>query len=266
MRTQLSLILFFPWICRRPLAYRDTCDSIALAHSLASAALLTTNNMVFANRSSILAGETLCLLLGCNTYTLQANDTCAGIERAHIAEGVRLGDVRRYNAWVNYDCSNLVEASERAYGRVICLSPQNGASNDDDVDNGSAIPHPNFGWGMNYNPPPENSTLAPGTAELCEAWYTAAPGDLCATITAAGKTYLDLLLTVNPSLVTDAGACDAAVVAGLTYCTRPLVHWDEPWTMDPEPTTTLQIPTDSEAAATSTTSTSSSAEASLALP
>lgn len=205
----------------------DTCDSIALEHSVSSAAIFMGNNLIMANCSSIPSNVTLCLPSSCEaTYIVQQNDTCTRIERRHRHTlNTTRGDVRKYNPWVDQDCMNLWKASEIAYGHVICLSPQNGQH----LLNASTVALHDKQIGYAYTlavEPPTNATIAKDTTHRCGAWYTAVQDDTCVAITIRGPTTIDIFLSVNPSLGTDILQCDGKLVVGTTYCVLPVWNWD----------------------------------------
>lgn len=67
----------------------DTCDSIALKHQVASAAVQIGNPMLIYNCSELVVGRELCLPMNCDRqYMLQDNDTCYSIERAQSLSGM----------------------------------------------------------------------------------------------------------------------------------------------------------------------------------
>ncbi|PTB47605.1 carbohydrate-binding module family 50 protein [Trichoderma harzianum CBS 226.95] len=205
----------------------DSCDSIALQHSVSSAAIFMANNLNITNCSSIPSNITLCLPSSCgSTYVIQQNDTCTSIERSHLHTlNTTSGDVRKYNPWVNQDCMNLWNASDIAYGHVICLSPQNGQH----LLNASSEAPKNKQIGYAYTlpiAPPTNATIAKGTTDRCGAWYTAVQDDICVAITLRGPTTINIFFSVNPSLGTNTSQCDSKLVVGTTYCLLPVYNWD----------------------------------------
>ncbi|KAL3487197.1 hypothetical protein BJX62DRAFT_228185 [Aspergillus germanicus] len=102
----------------------DTCTSIATQLNVSSAAVLATSWPPI-DCFAIPEGTRLCIPFGCKTYTLKDGDTCESIERELSLEPSWRGPsaIREYNPWVNEDCSNLHEASDALYGRVICVGP-----------------------------------------------------------------------------------------------------------------------------------------------
>jgi hypothetical protein len=53
---------------------------------------------------------------------MQNYDTCKSIESANVLSP---GDVRQYNSWVEFDCSNL-QSSTESFGRILCLGVEGG--------------------------------------------------------------------------------------------------------------------------------------------
>jgi hypothetical protein len=53
----------------------------------------------------------------------QSEDSCISIEKSQRVRYKDGTSLRKYNPWINYDCSNLQVVSDVAYGHVICLSP-----------------------------------------------------------------------------------------------------------------------------------------------
>lgn len=242
----------------------DTCDSIALAHSVSSAALYMGNQPKFADCNNIVPGLELCIPLSCDlVYVVQANDTCFDIERNHRADGVKFDDITRFNPWVDPFCSNLISWSDNVYGHVICLSPQAGFANatvpgGSGGNSGEYTPKPPAGYSWESEPIPDGATLAPGTAVQCKLWYVAQEGDICPLLALLGPTTIDILLLVNPSLGTEYSQCNGNIVPGLTYCVLPTVgagRYEYP-----------EEPETSSGPATSTPTSSSTAEESSMAP
>jgi hypothetical protein len=104
----------------------DTCDTIAIEHSVASASIIFGNPTIIGNCSELPVGKNICLPFSCaSPYILQESDTCYSIEDAKMTE---YGAVRKYNTWLDPDCIDL-HAVRTILGRVICLSPQAGEHN-----------------------------------------------------------------------------------------------------------------------------------------
>jgi hypothetical protein len=213
----------------------DTCDALAEEHSFASASLQMGNINKIANCSEIDADVELCLPLSCEkTYVVEKNDTCIQVEGRHYDNGIRRGDIRRYNPWVDKPCSNLWTASDSVYGHVICLSPQNGVANATIPDIG-APNRPGQGGRPGWTPsePPEGADIPEGTTRRCATWHMVPENDngktSCALMCVNGGSTVDVLMAANPSLGDDVADCSAKIKPGITYCALPAVGWDWDW-------------------------------------
>ncbi|KAJ0422706.1 hypothetical protein BJY00DRAFT_64932 [Aspergillus carlsbadensis] len=213
----------------------DTCTSIALDFSVASAALYIGNQDLIRDCSRAVPDQTLCIPLSCQyTHVLQDGDTCDSIESANFNTMIDPTTRRPFalsdlNPWIDPFCTNLHDTST-AHGRVLCLTPQGGVYNPTAINTGYGYSHdPNadrLGWGGYLVEPPENATVAEGTTLRCGKWHTAREGETCPAICVhAGITH-PLFVAVNPSLGSDSVACSGSVVPGLTYCTAPLRGWN----------------------------------------
>ncbi|KAF4153480.1 hypothetical protein CNMCM6069_000690 [Aspergillus lentulus] len=215
-------------ICLSNLTYTvqrgDTCDSIALKYQVASAAIQIGNPTLVYNCSELVAGRELCMPLNCgHQYMLQNNDTCYSIERA---QSLWYGDVRKYNPWVNSECSNL-QSTREVHGSIICLSPQGGLFNDtgSHPNLGATSPWSNTGYTQSTQYPPDGFPVAKGTTLFCGRWHTVVRGDTCRSICIADGIPSTLFMDVNPSL--SRIDCDGSLIEGTTYCTGPDTHWDD---------------------------------------
>ncbi|KAI2907774.1 CAZyme family GH55 [Aspergillus niger] len=198
----------------------DTCDLLAYKYHVASAVIQLANPMLVNDCSELIPGRQLCMPLSCDTqYTLQDNDTCLSIE---WAQPIGFGEVRRYNPWLNVDCTNL-QTTRQVHGSVLCLSPQGGSHNV--TGTGSPCPGISDGYTNVVQYAPTNSTIAKGTTCYCGKWYTVQQGDSCATICIKQGIPSSLFLAVNPSLSTS--DCDTSLQVGYTYCVGPDTHWDD---------------------------------------
>lgn len=206
----------------------DTCDSIATKYKVSSAALFIGHDNLFECKD-IQVGTKLCMPIQCETvYTIKGEDSCTSIEKA---QGVGYKDgttLRKYNPWINYDCSNLHIVSDVAYGHVICLTPQSGASNATAPPYDPTSPGSADGYVIPQIEPPKNSTVAEGTTTRCGKWHVVtneALQETCTTICIQSKIPWGLFLDVNPSLGPD--KCSDQLVAGNAYCVGPTYSWDE---------------------------------------
>ncbi|OGM39526.1 hypothetical protein ABOM_012090 [Aspergillus bombycis] len=203
----------------------DTCDTIALKHSVSSAALFIGNPNLF-NCKDIPAGIELCLPFTCEpTYTLKDGDTCVSIEKSLGLDYAAGYNVRKYNPWLTRDCSNLQEASNEVYGKVLCGAPQGGTST------GTAPPVgvtslPQTGDDTE-SPPPTNATVPEGTTLRCARWHVVADQEAketCTKICVKESIDWELFLKANPSLTI--GVCDEKLVVGNAYCVGPIAGFD----------------------------------------
>ncbi|GME48353.1 hypothetical protein CDV56_101071 [Neofusicoccum parvum] len=227
-------------ICVSDLTYTtsgtETCDTIALAHSVSSAALFMANDHLLSScapTTPVPADTVLCLPLTCaTTYTLQAADTCLSIE-SNATLGLAYGDVARFNPWVSFACENIQVAAAGAYGRTLCLAPQNGASNYSSpaVPGDSTVPGGVDGYAGHAVDPPANATVAEGTTMSCGKWYGGVvEEDSCASICVSQGITISLFLEVNPALGSAVGECSGKLEVGKTYCVGPTYDWDDPIT------------------------------------
>jgi hypothetical protein len=100
----------------------ETCEDIAFLNNVSTVALYTANPKIF-SCDSISSGAKPCLPLSCGRlipYT--TNGTCADLEAKYELVS---GDIRRFNPWVYFDCSNLAGAVG-FFGNILCAAPQNG--------------------------------------------------------------------------------------------------------------------------------------------
>lgn len=208
----------------------ESCDSIALAYSISSASLYMANQLAIGNCTTILPSLELCLPLPCaETYVLQKNDSCATIEYASH-NNLTFGDVRSYNPWISFSCENLQEASA-FYGKVLCLSPQNGVYNKTGPSTGdTTIPNTATGYTFVAVPPPNNGTVAPGTTLRCGKWHARVDAEQCVEICVKEGIPFGLFKDVNPSLV--GSDCTANLRKGTTYCVGPTYDWNTTATPD----------------------------------
>ncbi|KZL82777.1 carbohydrate-binding module family 50 protein [Colletotrichum incanum] len=215
-------------------ASSDTCDSIALAHNVASAALYMANSDL-CGCDLITAGQELCLPLSC--------PKTGRLVRVHrMAQNLTLGDVRRYNPWLNLDCPNIHVAAP-VLRSVLCLGPQGAdITTTAPVTIGpTAAPGPGDGYTAVPVNPPEGAEVAEGNTVRCERWFVTCIG-MCVQsgITSA------LFLKTNPSL--NAADCSASLQIGAAYCVGPVYQWNmDPITSMPELTSTA-VPRETQSA------------------
>ncbi|KAK1749925.1 pectate lyase superfamily protein-domain-containing protein [Echria macrotheca] len=206
----------------------DNCTTIALANSVSSADLFNANNMngVSSNMSTCTnlapPGSTLCLPMTCKTYRLQAADDCDTASwRANVS------DIRAYNTFIDAACSNL--HSESILGSVLCSSPPGGAFTDPGPANGTTgFPGASTGFGTDFVAPPSGTPVAKGTTTLCGKWYIAVKDITCDEVLTRNGIYMELFLSVNPSIKSSA-SCSRDLVPGTAYCVAPLRIWATPY-------------------------------------
>ncbi|GLA96386.1 hypothetical protein AtubIFM57143_003851 [Aspergillus tubingensis] len=209
----------------------DTCTSIALDYSVASAALYMGNQDQIRDCNQVVVGQELCLPLPCDhTYVLKSNDTCRSIEEANAAimfdnSTKRIIPLRQVNPWIDTYCSNL-QSTSWAYGKVLCLTPQSGLFNATDPVSTSYNPWgtESSGYGSWVVLPPDNATVAAGTTKHCGKWHTATTGDTCTQICVQDRITSNLFLQVNPSL--QSANCTGLLIPGNAYCTGPMRGWN----------------------------------------
>ncbi|KAI8648701.1 Pectin lyase fold virulence factor [Fusarium keratoplasticum] len=202
----------------------ETCEDVGFLNNVSTVALYTTNPDIF-DCSSIPSGTELCLPLSCGkliSYT--DNDTCAGLEARH---DLTSGDIRRFNPWVYFDCSNLGGASS-FFGNILCAAPQNGLYTAKGPGSSGDNTTPGGASGYTFTPveAPANSTVADGTTTKCGKWHVVQEGDSCVSICLSSEIDIALLLEVNPSLGTEYIQCTPNLELGNAYCTGPNYDWD----------------------------------------
>ena len=138
---------------------------------------------------------------------------------------MRIGKLKAYNPWINFDCANLHVASV-VNGKILCLSPQAGTSTRTEGMPGvTPGPGTNTGYSERAIPPPANSTVADGTTMKCGKRRTVTETDTCPWICVEASIPSKLFLEVNPSLSKE--TCDQDLVIGLTYCVSPQYGWNQ---------------------------------------
>ncbi|KZN94210.1 Glucan 1,3-beta-glucosidase [Penicillium chrysogenum] len=205
----------------------DTCDSISQTHRVASAALFM-GNVNLRDCNDIPAGTKICIPFQCdNIYTLQTGDTCSSIEKAQnvgYKDGLTL---KKYNSWINNQCTNLHMNSDVAYGHVICLGPQAGNSTGDAPDTDTTTPDYANGYAIPEITPPDDVPVANGTTLRCGKWHVVSNEELevtCTAICVQESIPWSLFLEVNPSL--NADSCNSKLLVGSAYCVGPTYGWN----------------------------------------
>lgn len=213
----------------------DTCDSIALANSVSAATLYYINPSVSNCSVPLLAGQSLCLPLKCETtYTVQETDTsCIAVA---VNNGISWQKLVDWNSGLNDRCTNLISnsSSSNYWGRVICVSAPGGVTEGIGSGNNSSDGGSNTGGeggsGDGYADliidPPAGATVAQGTTAKCGEYVQAVEGTSCDAVLARAATPMDLFLAANPSLGVTAGECTRNLVTGQWYCLHPFRYWN----------------------------------------
>lgn len=199
----------------------DTCDSIALRYNVSSASLVMANNRQLMVCNDLTAEMDLCIPSSCaSTYTLKSNDTCTSIESSGLRQR---GDVRKYNSWVEWDCSNL-QTSTDFWGHIICLGVQGGTyTATASIPGVTLAPEESTGYTNSRVAPPANATAAEGTTLKCGKWRVAVKGETCAQICLQESITSSLFVGVNPSLASS--NCSDGLIVGNAYCVGPNPGW-----------------------------------------
>lgn len=196
----------------------DTCDTIALAHSVSAASLYYINTDIH-NCSAVTTGTSLCLPLACaTTYTVQANDTCTSIA---VDAGVYTTDVRAFNSLLDWNCTNL-HATNPYWGTTLCVSTPGGTYNSSGTSSAGAG---DDSIAMVVDPP-AGATVATGTTTDCVAWYVNDGSLTCTQICLNYGVAINLFTAASPAL--NKTTCDGDLVLGDAYCLDPITGWD--WT------------------------------------
>lgn len=198
----------------------ESCDSLASEHSFASADLVRGNSRVISRCDDLKPGMELCLPQSCeHVHVVKEGDTCHSIPVPRRAGGVTFGTVQLLNNWIDFECENLVSASDEKFGHVICLSPRGGETR---VKAGRPVERQR---GVAYVPPPQDAPIAPGTPPRCAGWHIAEKGETCPMLTLYHSITIDQLFEVNPSLGETFDGCTDKIVEGYGYCVLPLWGW-----------------------------------------
>ncbi|WKT45057.1 LysM domain superfamily [Fusarium oxysporum f. sp. vasinfectum] len=224
---------------------KETCNSVALKHSVSSAALFNANQYRLSNcnvGTTIDTGTKLCIPPTCpRTYILRPDENCFSIEYNRTNQ-LQFGDVQLYNPGVGFDCVNL-QSFTFVYGTVLCFGPQFGQYNSSTNGTGTTTPQVQDPYTYNKIAPPKGAKVPKGTTERCGGWHVADKADSCARICAAAGIHIDLLLEVNTDLG-DAQKCSDNLAVGNAYCARPNYDWKVPFPVRTEVSATYYSPYD----------------------
>ncbi|KAJ4230740.1 hypothetical protein NW757_013954 [Fusarium falciforme] len=199
----------------------STCEKVALKNNLSPAALYNLNSAIH-DCGSIPAGTELCLPLACARlvkYSQKSN--CTAIEKN---EGLSPGSLRRFNPWINRECSNL-NSGGNSFGWILCAEPQDGEMPQFGAGDDTVTPHPSSDYTAFPVNPPNNATAAQDTTTQCGRWHVTEEGDTCASICMSTGIHISLLLAANPSLGKEFLECSAKLVVERAYCTGPTYDW-----------------------------------------
>ncbi|KAH7226044.1 hypothetical protein B0J15DRAFT_518467 [Fusarium solani] len=199
----------------------STCEKVALKNNLSPAALYSLNSAIH-DCGSIPAGTELCLPLACARlvkYSQKSN--CTAIEKN---EGWSPGSLRRFNPWINRECSNL-NSGGNSFGWILCAEPQDGEMPQFGAGDDTVTPHPSTDYTAFPVNPPNNATAAQDTTTQCGRWHVTEEGDTCASICMSTGIHISLLLAANPSLGKQFSECSAKLVVERAYCTGPTYDW-----------------------------------------
>lgn len=154
-----------------------TCKKVATRYKSSAAALYSANDNVH-SCDDIPVGTIVCVPPTCGKMiTYNQNDTCSSLERVY---DLLPGDIRRFNPWVNYECSNPVPGLT-LWGDKLCGGPQGGQHTivGPGSDGDTTIPRPGGGYTHNAVAAPKGVTIATGTTKRCGKWYVAKDEDTC---------------------------------------------------------------------------------------
>ncbi|KAI8649290.1 hypothetical protein NCS57_01465700 [Fusarium keratoplasticum] len=199
----------------------STCEKVALKNNLSPAALYNLNSAIH-DCGSIPAGTELCLPLACARlvkYSQKSN--CTAIEKN---EGLSPGSLRRFNPWINRECSNL-NSGGNSFCWILCAEPQDGEIPQFGAGDDTVTPHPSTDYTAFPVNPPNNATAAQDTTTQCGRWHVTEEGDTCASICMSTGIHISLLLAANPSLGKQFSECSAKLVVERAYCTGPTYDW-----------------------------------------
>lgn len=184
----------------------DDCNSVSLSQKV-STALLRYQNLIAADCSNFPdAGQSLCLPTSCETYTVQANETCNGIVEAN-QNRFTVQQMISWNPDVNRDCSNL----DQLEGSQICLSLPGGSN--------ESIASPTVNPTYITSPATVPSNVVSGTNVRCARYYEVVAGDTCSSITIMLGISLADFYFLNPE-VNNPNCTN--LYLGYSYCVQPV--------------------------------------------
>ncbi|KAH7322710.1 hypothetical protein B0I35DRAFT_509996 [Stachybotrys elegans] len=182
----------------------DTCQSISKANSLATAWMLSDNQLKAFCADFPKAGETICIKNKCKTYTIKADDTCQGIA---VASKITMVQLYSWNPVLGAACNRM----SMSVGDTVCIEPH------DDEDYSpptfeSSVPEPE------PTAAPVPSDIAQGTNRNCALYYSVRPGDYCNQIIVKHSISLADFLFLNQGLNAEC----TNLFAFESYCVAPV--------------------------------------------
>ncbi|KAL8694818.1 MAG: hypothetical protein Q9218_000577 [Villophora microphyllina] len=199
----------------------DNIQKIAAAKHVSSGALAILNG-ILPDGSNLFAGSNLCLPQTCQTYLVQAGDTCAGIASAN---GISYTQFRSYNPSINSQCTNLLS------GTNVCLSLP-GTTYTGTTIAGATVTKTDIYASATIAPP---SNIASGTTRKCGKYYQVQPGDFCQKVAINNTIDITLFEAINHGINQDC----TNLIPGESYCVFPTPDWNVTATAtQPPPTTT----------------------------
>ncbi|KAH8679455.1 hypothetical protein BGZ61DRAFT_396391 [Ilyonectria robusta] len=182
----------------------DTCRSISKAKDLATAWMLYDNDLQAFCASFPEAGEKICIVNQCKTYTIQADDTCQGIA---VAAKISMVQLYTWNPVLGPACNRL----SLSVGDTICLEPHG--------DEEYTVPtHTTTTPTPEPTAAPVPSNIATGTNKNCAQYYSVQPGDYCNQIILKFSISLSDFLFLNQGLNTEC----TNLFAEESYCVSPV--------------------------------------------
>lgn len=176
------------------------CHSIAVAQGVSLNQMLYFNNLQAGCADfPTAAGTPLCMPHKCETYTVQQDDTCAGLVQ-QFGYAFTQSQLVAWNVDISRGCDNLA----LLVGAQICVSfPGDVAS-------------------MTTTSPPQSATVAPvptnvvdGTNTRCSRYYEVKLDDTCASVSTNQGIALQEFYFLNPELNTT--SC-SNLFLGYSYC------------------------------------------------
>ncbi|GKT58291.1 lysM domain-containing protein [Colletotrichum tofieldiae] len=178
------------------------CHSIAVAQGVSLNQMLYFNNLQAGCAdfpTAAAAGTQLCMPHTCETYTVQQNDTCAGLVQ-QFGYAFTQSQLVAWNVDISRGCDNLA----LLVGAQICVS------------------FPGDVAGTTTTRPPQSATVAPiptnvvdGTNTRCSRYYEVKLDDTCASVSTNQGIALQDFYFLNPELNTT--SC-SNLFLGYSYC------------------------------------------------